>query len=47
MECAWRTIQGDPRVALAVDLDTMGLCVAAQVPPARRYVLPRMRYVLR
>jgi predicted O-methyltransferase YrrM len=46
MERAWAALRADPRVRLAVDLYTVGLCVVAREPQERRCVLPPLRYAL-
>jgi predicted O-methyltransferase YrrM len=46
MQRAWAKLQADPRVALALDLYTVGVCVVAREPQTRRCVLTPFRYAL-
>lgn len=46
MERAWAEIRVDPRVRLAVDLYTEGICVVAREPQTERCALPPFRYAL-
>lgn len=46
MEQAWRELQADRRIVLAIDLNDIGICVGSREGYAKRYVLPVIRYAL-
>ncbi len=47
MQRAWVALQADSRIELAVDLNSVGICVASREPAADgRSVLPMIRYAL-
>ena len=47
MQRAWAELQADPRIELAVDLYSVGVCIVGrEAPTANRSVLPPIRYAL-
>lgn len=46
MERAWTEIRADPRVRLALDLNTLGICVVGREPQAPCDALPLVRHAL-
>lgn len=46
MEAAWEKLQKDPRMRLALDLDSMGICAVGRDPQSQPGVLVRLRNAL-